>query len=258
MRNRFWIASVVLVAALQACNLQSNQSEEETPPLPQPTLDPPTSSAPALPTFTPIPSETSSPLELPTISSSTSTPSIPIAWPKEQPVNCRFGPGIAYAVAGGLEVGKQAEIVGRNADQTWWQVKNPNDPSTLCWLSASVTNAAGNLDALPVASPPSVSVIRITVSVDPPAMNVACDALPQVVNVTAEIATNGPTSVNWRWETSAGEFSSEDPLTFLEGGTQVIKDQYQVASANDYWIQVHVLNPNDKTGRVYFKVNCSP
>ena len=186
------------------------------------------------------------------------TPRVAIASPINQPVNCRYGPSTAYAVVGGLEVGGQAEIVGKNIDITWWYVKNPSDPSTNCWLSASLIDAVGNLEALPVVEVPLAQVTSIQVRVEPASINVSCSSFPQYVIVTAEIFTSGPTTVSWRWETSEGELFARDPLLFLEASSQGVLLSYKVNSAKDYLIQVHILSPNDISDGALFKATCVP
>jgi hypothetical protein len=96
----------------------------------------------------------------------TSTPRLALASPIAQPVNCRYGPSTAYAVVGGLEVGRQAEIVGKNIDVTWWYVKNPSNPSTLCWLVAELVHAVGRVDSLPVVAAPPAQVTDIKLRAD--------------------------------------------------------------------------------------------
>lgn len=248
MRNHLWIVFVVLT--LVSCNLPENG----TTPTPRSTLelDTPTSSSPT-PTLVPI--ETL--LALPTSTFvPTATSGVAIASPMDQPVNCRYGPSVAYLVVGGLDLGRQAEIVGRSADSQWWYVRNPSNPSTNCWLSASVTDAVGDLPGLPVVDAPVATVTRIDVVVEPISMHVPCDSFPNYVTATAEIFTNGPTNLVWRWESSEGETYDKDPLLFLEGSTQVVQLYYRVNGADNYWLQVHILSPNDTTGRAYFKVTC--
>lgn len=254
MKNFFCTAVVILVFALSSCNLPRDRRTETPPPSIQPTLDTPT---PSISTSTPIPIETLLTLEPPTITP-TSTPSTVLASPKDQPVNCRFGPGTSYAVAGALNLGRQAEIIGRNSDSSWWYVRNPSNPSTSCWLAASATNTVGNVEALSVVNPPEIVVTSISVSVDPPAMHVACDAFPQAVIISAQITTNGPSIVAWRWESSTSAISSEKNLLFEEGGTKTVQEYYQVDSANDYSIQIRTLLPNVLIGQANFKVTCEP
>jgi hypothetical protein len=64
--------------------------------------------------------------------------------------------------------------------------------------------------------------------------------------------------VKWRWETSEGEAFDKDPLLYLEGSSQPVLLYYKVNGAKDYWIQIHILAPNDTTGRQIFKATCVP
>ncbi len=248
MRNHKWIIFIVL--ALTSCNLPANGTTST--PLPTLELVTPTASSP---TPTPVPIETL--LAIPSATFvPTPTSGIAIASPIDQPVNCRFGPSVAYSVVGALDMGRQAEIVGRSADFQWWYVKNPLNPSTNCWLAASVTKAIGDLQGLPVVDAPLAIVTRIDVEVIPITMSVSCDAFPQYVTATANIFTNGPTNLVWRWESSDGETFEKAPLLFLEGSSQAVLLYYKVNSADNFWLQVHILSPNDTIGRGYFKVTC--
>ena len=157
-----------------------------------------------------------------------------------------------------MDLGRQAEIIGRSADSEWWYVRNPNNPSTNCWLAASVTNAVGDLQGLPVVDAPLAIVTRIDVEVDPVSMNVPCGSFPHYVAVTAEIFTNGPANLIWRWESSEGETYEKDPLLFLEGSSQATQLYYKVNNVGNLWVQAHILSPNDTTGRAFFKVTCVP
>jgi len=252
MRNHRWIAVIAIVIGMSSCNLPASQTTET--PLPQPTLDTPTSS---ISTLTPVPIETLADFELPTVTP-TSTPNVFLASPRDQPVNCRFGPEISYAVIGALNLGRQAEIIGRNSDSTWWYVRNPSDPSTSCWLSAEFVQTVGDVQSLPVVNPPEIMVTGIQVRVDPPVMNVACDALPQVVIISAQITASGPSTVVWHWESSTGVVSSDKNLLFEAGDTKTVQDYYQVNNVNDYIVKVTTTLPNIMTGQASFKVVCTP
>ncbi len=256
MRDHLRIAVVLIALITVSCNLAASQNQTTATPQPagQPTLDTPTSS---LPTLTPAPTETSVSFELPTITA-TSPPSKPLAIAIDQPVNCRFGPATSYAVIGALNPGKRAEVIGKNTDLTWWYVRNPSDPSTNCWLSAGYTSVEGDTVSLPVVGPPDILVTGINVSIDPPSLNVACNAFPQSVIITAQITTSGPSSVTWHWEASTGERSPEKKLLFEAGTTKVVQDYYQVKNANDYSIQVRTSAPNALVGQANFKAVCTP
>lgn len=253
MRNHMWIVIAVSVLIATSCNLKAVPQTTATP-LSTLTLDTPTLSVPT-PTLVPI--ETllaiDTPMRIPT-----ATPGITRASPKSQPVNCRYGPGVSYAVVGALDLGRQAEMIGRTSDSSWWYVKNPSDPSTVCWLSAEFVTTVGNVESLPVVGPPEIGVTNIRVTVDPVLLNVACNAFPQSVSASAQITTNGPAVVTWRWETSMGDVSAEKTLLFEAEGAKTVQDYFSVRSANDHWINLHVLLPNDKSGGAYFKITCVP
>ena len=254
MKNQIWIAIGILVLGICSCSLPADQATETPAPTVPPTLEIPITSG-ATPTLVAI--ETLLAIDTATIVP-TSTASNLLASAKDQPVNCRFGPGTQYAIAGALNPGRQAEMIGKNLDSSWWYVRNPSDPSTLCWLAASVIDTIGNVESLPVVEPPEITVTSVNVSVDPQGMNVACDAFPQSVVISAFITTNGPSIVIWRWESSAGKTSAEQNLLFEEGGTKMVQDYYQVDGANDYSIWVRTIVPNVVIGEANFKVICTP
>lgn len=256
MNIRFTVL-LTAVLMLTSCNLTAVQP---TPTSALPTA--PTAASPSQPspTPTPIPLETllaadtpTSPAPLPT-----ATSRITLAFSKDQPVNCRFGPEISYAIVGGLLTGRQAEVIGKNADATWWYVRNPSDPSTNCWLSAEFVVVTGNVETLPVVSPPEIGVTNIRVRVEPVVMNVGCTAFPQTFSVFGQITVNGPTIVTWRWEASNGYISEAATLLFESEGTKEVSGFVTVASVNDYWINLHVLIPNERSGGANFKVTCTP
>jgi hypothetical protein len=251
MPRRLWILTLILFTV--SCNL----------PGPQPTATPlPTwTPEPALATITfPITGGTdSTPTEpaLPTQTAS-STPSITLASARDQPVNCRFGPDISYAVIGALNPGRQAEVIGKNIDITWIFVRNPSDPSTSCWLSVDFINVEGNVDLLPVVGRPEIRVTEIEVRIDPPAMNVGCESFPQSVLISADITTNGPSVVIWQWESSAGRTSDQKQVLFESGATKTVQDYYVVDRVADYSIQVKTVLPNSAVGEANFRVICTP
>jgi len=254
MRNRFWMAVIVLNLGLSSCNLPTTRPTATPASTPTPMLDTPTSSISAL---TPVATETLANVELPTLTS-TSTPSVFLASAKDQPVNCRFGPEISYTIVGALILGRQAEIIGRNEDSSWWYVRNPSDPSTSCWLSAEFVNTVGDVQSLPIVNSPVIMVTNVQVLIDPPVMNVACDAFPQVVIITARITASGPSTVVWHWQSSTGVTSPDKSVLFEVGDIKTVQDYYQVSGVNDYIIQVQTTLPNIMTGQASFKVVCTP
>jgi hypothetical protein len=254
MRNRFWIAVITALIGVSSCNLPSPQTTEAPESTLTPLPDTPTSGSPSP---TPIPFETLVNAELPTLAA-TSTPSVFLASPRDQPVNCRFGPATSYSVIGALIVGRQAEIIGRNEDSSWWYVRNPSDPSTSCWLSAEFVETVGDVQSLPVVQPLENMVTNINVSVEPPVLNVTCDALPQIVVINAQITASGPATVVWHWSSSAGVVSPDKQILFVAGDTKTVQDYYQVNRISDYIVEVQTTLPNIVTGQASFKIVCTP
>lgn len=254
MRHRFWIAIITAIFGVSSCNLPASPTTEAPASIVPPLLETPTSSSP---TPTPVPFETLVNVAFATITATT-TPNVFLAAPKDQPVNCRFGPATSYAVIGALLVGRQAEIIGRNTDSTWWYVRNPSDPSTSCWLSAEFVVTVGDVQSLPIANSPEIMVTGISVSIEPTFINVACDALPQTVIITARITASGPSTVTWHWASSSGVVSPDKQILFEVGDTKTVQDYYQVNRVSDYIIQVQTTLPNIVTGQSSFKVVCTP
>ncbi len=239
MRIRRLLYISIIVSILAACNFPSGR----------------VTGTPAS-TFIPTDTRTASPRPTVTL---TATSSLSVAIPLEVPVNCRSGPATTYTVIGELRPGRQAEVIGKSVDVAWWYVKNPSDPSTSCWLFADLVRIEGNVESLPVVNPPGVTVTTVTVSVEPPVMNVACDAFPQVVTLNIEISVSGPATVFWRWEEiSTGDISEEQSVLFEEGGTITVHDSYQVRGARDYTMVVRTIQPNEMTGQATFKAVCTP
>jgi hypothetical protein len=101
---------------------------------------------PELPTFTPT--ATLSPT--PVFTSTSVIPQISVS----MPTNCRVGPGKVYDRVGGLLPGEFAEVVGRNQVGNYWYIRNPRDSNGFCWLWGEYATVTGNINVLPVYTPP--------------------------------------------------------------------------------------------------------
>ena len=63
--------------------------------------------------------------------------------------NLRQGPGTAYPVVGSMAGGEQADVLGRNAESTWWQVALAN--GTEGWVNASLVTANDAVEGVAIA-----------------------------------------------------------------------------------------------------------
>lgn len=250
MSHRILTATIALALASAACNLPSNVPVTETPTLEvtaSVTEPPPTET----PTLTPSPTNTAP-------ATNTSTPTVPVAFPKDVAVNCRLGPGIAWLSISALNVGQSSQIVGRNSDGSWWYIVDPFSSSRNCWVSTSVTNTAGNVSAIPIVQSPNASVTKVSVDVDPKTINVpACIGPILPIQITGTIETNGPTTVQWRFETQQGGAMTSQTTDFDSYGTKTVTSSYTPpTTAGTYWVRLIVTIPNDAQSEVKYTIAC--
>ena len=99
---------------------------------------------------TPIPTLTPAPV-LPT-----STSSVPLTGPIARAtvsgLNVRQGPNTAYPTVGILAQGEAVQIVGRNADGSWWAVSYAGGTA---WVFAALTTTEGDVSQVPLVAAPS-------------------------------------------------------------------------------------------------------
>lgn len=209
------------------------------------------------PTAVYTPTVTFSPVFTPTLTP-TATPVRVTLTVKDTLINCRFGPGVTYTLINELSQGETARVVGRNESSTWWYIRDPGNPNGYCWISADVTETQGAVEELPVIEPPVATVTSVSLRVEPDRIVVNCNQFPQTIFLEAEVTSNGPTYVTWRWEASTGVSSNDVILVFEEAGTQIINDYYQIGAPNEYWVNLHILAPNEWIEQVKFPVSCTP
>lgn len=107
------------------------------------TLAPTATDAPATSTPTEIaPTVTPVPLDPTSTPESTPTPASPAAEVKSQSLNMRAGPDTGHSIVGSANQGDTLEVIARNEDGSWLNVRLPNGEQG--WVSASlvIQNAA--------------------------------------------------------------------------------------------------------------------
>lgn len=250
MKSRFLLPFIVLLLALSACNLPSNA------PTQTPTLSPITPSA-TQPPFTETPTLTAVPSDTPP-PTVTTTPTVPVAFPKEQAVNCRLGPSMGWIVLSGLNLGASSQIVGKTADGGWWYIVDPFNSARKCWVAASVTNTAGNLAGIPVAGAPGMTVTDVSIDIEPDQINVAgCMGPIQPSEITGTIKTNGPGTVQWHFETQQdGAMSTKSTEFDAFGSKDFSVDYTPPLTAGTYWVRLVVTSPNSMQAEAKYKITC--
>lgn len=251
MNKRTLLASFILTLAILACNLPARASSTQTPLVIIITQTPDILLGTPIPTLTLMAPETAFPTFTP-------TPTIPIAWPLDKGVNCRFGPSTDWVAIGALLVGQTATIQGKNGDATWWYVTTPDDPGKPCWVAGSVTATAGNLANLPVINPPFASVTGVSIKLEPKEIILpGCIGPVQPITFKGSITVNGPTKVDWHFDTEQGGAMSVHTTEFKFADTKTFEDSFNpIPIAGSYWVKLIVTTPNGKVGEAKYKITC--
>lgn len=240
MKSRWILSLSVLVLVMLACNWSDfvPPSAPVIEPSPLPTF--------AISTLTPIPTET--PLPTPT-----STPNTPIAWPKGQGVNCRYGPGQEWEVVSTILPETITEIEGRTVNTAWWYVSTPLILDGFCWVSYDVVDTAGNLNIIPIVEPPAASVTAVTV--DAAVTFNACGETNQVT-FNGALTVNGPARLTYHWEINGDVQNTmpDETFQFSESGTQKLGTDFFSADCGDYTVKLVVTSPNEINSEKAFRI----
>lgn len=162
-------AAATIAAESQQQTIQALQAQETSQEL---TRQAP--SATPEPTDTPLP-----PTEPPTLPPPSITPPPPATQPVEPPTpqppaalmltanvetRCRQGPSQAFNTISFIRVGQQAEIIGRNPENTWWLIRDPQGKFGNCWVWGETTQPLGDASGVPVVQPPPLPTQPVTVN----------------------------------------------------------------------------------------------
>jgi hypothetical protein len=122
-----------------------------------------------------------------------------------------------------------------------------------------VTNTAGNVSGIPVVEAPKATVTKVTVDVDPESLSVASCAGPILpFKLSGTIETDGPTSVQWHFETQQDGAMTAQTATFDAFGSTTVSADYPpiTLTAGTFWVRLIVTSPNDAQAEVKYTVLC--
>ena len=71
-------------------------------------------------------------------------------------LNVRAGPGTEYDIIGALPANSTVQIMGRNEDNTWWNIEYPTGPERRAWIAAEFAPAQNAADVPLVDTPTPV------------------------------------------------------------------------------------------------------
>ena len=135
------IPTLILLLLISACAQPTptgvKTAPTETPPVENTTV--PDSPLPPTATATPLPAVTSTIAPYVLISGNT---------------NCRTGPGSVYDLLHTYLAGEQADLLGKNAAESFYFTTDQNGINPDCWLWGQYATPVGDTSLLPVFTPP--------------------------------------------------------------------------------------------------------
>ncbi|MCP4140676.1 MAG: hypothetical protein GY755_10375 [Chloroflexi bacterium] len=173
------LALTITAQALVLSEASNGEEQERNTPL-TPTTEVSTVSDTPTPNSAPVVQESPTPSPTPTPSTATISVSLD--------TNCRTGPGQAYDIVGALLVGETAEVVGKNSSSNNWIIKNPDNPSTTCWIWGKYASVSGDQSALAEISVPPTPTLSVTATPTP----TTAPALPNAPSNLNEQTTCAP------------------------------------------------------------------
>ncbi|BBB47981.1 NBR1-Ig-like domain-containing protein [Pelolinea submarina] len=111
------------------------------------------------------------------------------------------------------------------------------------WVIINVENPA-----------PLFAVTSVSTNITNKTFSGAC---PQAINVEVYIKANGPGTITYQPETSDLGMAPEDTITFDKAGSDTESYTWTIQNSGNYWLKVHISDPNNQTfGPYNMVVNC--
>lgn len=181
-RKRVWSVTAILILVMLACNLPSpNSTTDEAKATvtadiqvaTETVVVEDTATATTIPTDTPIPF--------------TATPEIDPEITLSANSNCRVGPNNRYNIIDQISAGKTLPVIGRNEENTWWQVVNATERE--CWIFNENATPNTDLSSLAIGEAPPLP------------------GIPQSFLVTGQLCQPGAKkfTVSFSWSSGGGE-----------------------------------------------------
>ena len=111
------------------------------------------------------------------------------------------------------------------------------------WVKITVENPA-----------PAFAVTSVSTSITNKTFNGAC---PQAIDVEIYIKANGTGTISYQPETNDLGMAPKDTIVYNSAGTKTESYTWTIQTSGNYWLKVHVPDPNNQTfGPFNMVVNC--
>jgi hypothetical protein len=111
-----------------------------------------------------------------------------------------------------------------------------------------------------VVEAPRAEVTDVTVEVDPESLSIAlCTDPITPLEITGTIETNGPTTVQWHFETQQDGAMTAQTTEFDAFGEETVTVDYTptTLAAGTYWIRLIVTSPNSVQAETRYTIACA-
>ncbi len=247
VRLLFWVTAASVL--ISACGPSTSATRTDTPvnlsaqTTPLNSLAAPTSApsspTPEPPTLTPTPDVTATTFFTP-------TPSGPLATIMSDATTCMYGPDFGYNVIDALNSGQVAQIVGRDDNTSWLQIRDPNNTSVSCWVPSVSVTTTGDIPGVQVVMPPMGTITKVTNTAS--VVSSSCPTGTSKIRFTATVTTTSWALVDYTWSVS-GPGKVKAPggrVVFKTGGANNIYGNVtQKLPCGVYKVTLHITNPLD-------------
>ena len=151
-------------------------------------------------------------------------------------------PGETYNV----EVPMKAPASDGNYTGVWRFTAADGTKMGKYWVKITVGNPA-----------PAFAVTSVTYYMPHTTIDMGC---PNAVSISAEITTNGPGNVSFKWNDSQGcPGCATKSTSFASAESKIIQHSMTISTTGDYWAKMYIDEPNHQWfGQKSFRVNCTP
>jgi hypothetical protein len=102
-------------------------------------------------------------------------------------------------------------------------------------------------------------VTNVTVDVDPSSLSIAgCTGPIAPLEISGTIETNGPTTVQWRFETQQDGPMPARSTEFESFGEETVPADYTPTTLTEgtFWVRLIVTGPNEEQAEARYTITC--